>query len=290
MCFYNPASGSDLVTGILMDQYRVFGNPIAQSKSPQIHQRFAGQTGETLNYDKQLVELDGFAVAAGQFFAEGGCGLNITVPFKLDAFRFATQLTERAQNAGAVNTLKAVGNGEILGDNTDGQGMVSDMVDHLRWTLRGKRILVLGAGGAVRGVLQPLLEQLPERVVIANRTIAKALTLVREFKRYGKVQACGFTDLAGQQFDVVINGTSASLAGDLPPLPEGLLADHAACYDMMYAAEPTVFLHWAQQQGAQHTADGLGMLVGQAAEAFFLWRGIRPEVNPVIAWLRSELR
>lgn len=273
-----------------MDQYRVFGNPIAQSKSPQIHRRFAEQTGEALNYDKQLVDLEGFAAAAGQFFAEGGRGLNITVPFKLDAFKFATRLTERAQNAGAVNTLKALDDGEVLGDNTDGQGMVSDMVDHLQWTLRGKRILMLGAGGAVRGVLQPLLEQAPEQVVIANRTIAKALTLVREFKRYGKVQACGFADLVDQQFDVVINGTSASLAGDLPPLPDGMLAEHAVCYDMMYAAEPTVFLRWAQQQGAAHTADGLGMLVGQAAEAFYLWRGIRPEVSPVISWLRSELR
>jgi shikimate dehydrogenase len=167
---------------------------------------------------------------------------------------------------------------------------VSDMVDNLRWTLNGKRILVLGAGGAVRGVLQPLLEQAPERVVIANRTVAKALTLVREFKRYGKVQACGFADLVDQQFDVVINGTSASLSGDLPPLPEGLLADQAVCYDMMYGAEPTVFLQWAQQQGAAQQADGLGMLVGQAAEAFFLWRGVRPNVNPVIDWLRKSLR
>lgn len=273
-----------------MDQYRVFGNPIAQSKSPQIHQRFALQTGEALHYDKQLVAVDGFADAAMQFFADGGCGLNITVPFKLDAFQFATQLTERAQNAGAVNTLKLLTNGDILGDNTDGQGMVSDMVDNLRWTLNGKRILVLGAGGAVRGVLQPLLEQAPERVVIANRTVAKALTLVREFKRYGKVQACGFADLTDQQFDVVINGTSASLSGDLPPLPEGLLADQAVCYDMMYGAEPTVFLQWAQQQGAAQQADGLGMLVGQAAEAFFLWRGVRPNVNPVIDWLRKSLR
>lgn len=273
-----------------MDQYRVFGNPIAQSKSPQIHQRFAEQTGEALHYDKQLVELDGFAAAAEAFFAAGGCGLNITVPFKLDAFKFATQLTERAQNAGAVNTLKALGNGQILGDNTDGQGMVSDMVERLQWILRGKRILVLGAGGAVRGVLQPLLEQSPAQLVIANRTIAKALTLVREFKRYGKLQACGFADLPGQEFDVVINGTSASLAGDLPPLPDGLLAAQAAGYDMMYAEAPTVFLQWAQAQGAAHTADGLGMLVGQAAEAFNLWRGVRPDVEPVISWLRSELR
>lgn len=272
------------------DQYRVFGNPIAQSRSPQIHHQFAEQTGEALNYEKQLVEIDGFATAARQFFADGGKGLNITVPFKLDAFEFATQLTERARNAGAVNTLKALEDGSILGDNTDGQGMVSDIVEHLGWSLEGKNILLLGAGGAVRGVLQPLLEKSPARVVIANRTIAKALTLVREFKRYGKVQACGFADLTDQQFDVVINGTSASLSGDLPSLPDTLLAENACCYDMMYGAESTVFMQWAQQHGASHIADGLGMLVGQAAEAFSLWRGVKPEVNSVISSLREQLQ
>lgn len=272
-----------------MDQYRVFGNPIEQSKSPQIHQQFAGQTGEALNYEKQLVDIDGFASAAQQFFSDGGKGLNITVPFKLEAFKFAKELTERAQNAGAVNTLKMLESGEILGDNTDGQGMVSDIVDNLGWSLAGKSILVLGAGGAVRGVLQPLLEQSPARVVIANRTIAKALTLVREFKRYGKVQACGFADLNDQQFDVVINGTSASLSGDLPPLPDMLLGEDAVCYDMMYGADPTVFMQWAQQQGAKDIADGLGMLVGQAAEAFLLWRGVKPEVKPVIEKVREKL-
>ncbi|WP_439134309.1 shikimate dehydrogenase [Pseudomaricurvus sp.] len=273
-----------------MDQYRVFGNPIAQSKSPQIHQQFAEQTGESLTYEKQLVDVEGFSAAAKQFFADGGKGLNITVPFKLDAFEFATQLTERAQNAGAVNTLKVLEEGSILGDNTDGQGLVSDMVDNLGWSLEGKNILVLGAGGAVRGVLQPLLEQSPARVVIANRTIAKALTLVREFKRYGKVQACGFVDLNEQQFDVVINGTSASLSGDLPPLPDMLLGEDAVCYDMMYGAEPTVFMQWAKQQGAKDIADGLGMLVGQAAEAFYVWRGVKPQVKPVITSLRKQMQ
>ncbi|GAB3110977.1 shikimate dehydrogenase [Aestuariicella hydrocarbonica] len=272
-----------------MDQYRVYGNPIAQSKSPQIHQQFANQTGESLNYEKQLVPVNGFADAAKAFFAEGGCGLNITVPFKLEAFQFATRLTERARNAGAVNTLKALDNGDILGDNTDGQGMVSDIVNHLGWSLKDKTVLLLGAGGAVRGVLQPLLEQEPTKVVIANRTVAKALTLVREFKRYGKVQACGFADLAGQQFDVVINGTSASLSGDLPPLPEHLLSEQAVCYDMMYGAEPTVFMQWASAHGATSVADGLGMLVGQAAEAFYLWRRVKPEVAPVIQSLRAQL-
>ncbi len=273
-----------------MDQYRVFGNPIAQSKSPEIHRRFAEQTGEALHYDKQLVELDGFVAATQAFFEAGGQGLNITVPFKLEAFDFAQQLTERAQTAGAVNTLKRLGDGRVLGDNTDGQGMVSDMVEHLGWTLENKTVLILGAGGAVRGVLQPLLEQSPAKVVIANRTIVKALTLVRQFKTFGKVQACGFADLQDQQFDVVINGTSASLSGELPPLPDHLLNSAAVCYDMMYAAEPTVFLQWAQQHGAADCADGLGMLVGQAAEAFYLWRGVKPEVAPVIDWLRAQLR
>ena len=273
----------------MVDQYRVYGNPIAQSKSPAIHQQFAEQTDEALNYEKQLVAETAFSETAEQFFAEGGCGLNITVPFKLDAFEFAHQLTERAQTAGAVNTLKRLDDGTILGDNTDGQGLVSDITDHLGWSLADKNVLILGAGGAVRGVLQPLLAQSPARVVIANRTVAKALSLVKEFRRFGKVQACGFKDLDGQQFDVIINGTSASLAGDLPPLPENLLAQHACCYDMMYGAEPTVFMQWAEQQGANNIADGLGMLVGQAAESFHLWRNKKPDVASVIESLRKQL-
>lgn len=273
----------------MVDQYRVFGNPIAQSRSPDIHLQFASQTGQDIQYEKQRVDIDGFNIAARDFFDHDGCGLNITVPFKLDAFAFATQLTERAQNAGAVNTLKKLEDGTILGDNTDGQGMVSDIVNNLGWVLKDKRVLLLGAGGAVRGVLQPLLAQQPAQVVIANRTIAKALTLVREFKRYGKLQACGFADLNGEQFDVVINGTSASLAGDLPPLPEHLLSQSAACYDMMYGAQPTVFMQWAERQGAKNIADGLGMLVGQAAQSFNLWRGVMPSVAPVIRQLRATL-
>lgn len=273
----------------MVDQYRVYGNPIAQSKSPSIHQQFANQTGETLNYEKQLVAETAFSETAEQFFSEGGCGLNITVPFKLDAFEFANQLTERAQTAGAVNTLKRLDDGTILGDNTDGQGLVSDITDHLGWSLTDKNVLILGAGGAVRGVLQPLLEQSPTRVVIANRTVAKALSLVKVFRSFGKVQACGFKDLEGQKFDVVINGTSASLAGDLPPLPDSLLTENACCYDMMYGAEPTVFMQWAEQHGAHNIADGLGMLVGQAAESFQLWRNKKPDVASVIESLRKQL-
>ncbi len=270
----------------MLDQYCVFGNPIEQSKSPQIHRQFAKQTGEQLEYSKRLVAENAFVNTVKTFFLDGGKGLNITVPFKLEAFELADDLTERAQNAGAVNTLMQLEDGRLLGDNTDGQGMVSDMVERLGWGLSNKRILILGAGGAVRGVLQPILEQQPKEVVIANRTVTKAEQLAEQFKQYGVVSACRFDDLAGQKFEVIINGTSASLHGSLPPLPEGLLNDSACCYDMMYGREPTVFLRWASAQGAAHCADGLGMLVGQAAEAFFLWRGVRPETHTVIEQLR----
>lgn len=272
----------------MTDQYAVFGNPINHSKSPAIHRQFAEQTAQDLHYGKQLVALDQFAESARAFFAQGGKGLNITVPFKLEAYEFAGQLTARAQRAGAVNTLALQADGSILGDNTDGIGMVHDM-HNLGWELSGKRILILGAGGAVRGVLQPLLAEQPTQVVIANRTYAKAEELAQLFHDLGDVQAKTYEQLEGEQFDLVINGTSASLSGDLPPLPAGLLRPGASCYDMMYGSEPTVFMHWAQECGAARVADGLGMLVGQAAEAFYLWRHIRPEVVPVITSLRRQL-
>lgn len=272
----------------MTDQYAVFGNPINHSKSPAIHRQFAEQTAQDLHYGKQLVALDQFVESARTFFAQGGKGLNITVPFKLEAYEFAQLLTPRAQRAGAVNTLALQTDGSILGDNTDGIGMVHDM-HNLGWELAGKRVLILGAGGAVRGVLQPLLAEQPAQVVIANRTYAKAEALAQLFHDLGDVQAKTYEQLEGEQFDLVINGTSASLNGDLPPLLAGLLKPGACCYDMMYGAEPTVFMHWAQESGAARIADGLGMLVGQAAEAFYLWRHIRPEVVPVITQLRRQL-
>lgn len=272
----------------MTDQYAVFGNPINHSKSPAIHRQFAEQTGQDLHYAKQLVAEDAFVKAAQAFFADGGKGLNVTIPFKVEAFQFAQQLTPRAECAGAVNTLAIQADGKILGDNTDGIGMVHDM-HNLGWELRGKRILVLGAGGAVRGIMQPVLAEYPTQVVIANRTLSKAEELALHFHDLGDVQARSFEQLAGESFDVVINGTSASLSGDLPPLPNGLLNPNASCYDLMYGAEPTVFLKWAAEQGAVKLADGLGMLVGQAAEAFYLWRQIRPEVVPVITALRRQL-
>lgn len=272
-----------------MDRYAVFGNPIGHSKSPLIHQHFAEQTEQCLSYDKQLVAPDQFEQAAKAFFSAEGKGLNITVPFKLEAYAFADQLSERAKQAGAVNTLALQQDGKILGENTDGIGMLRDITVNLGWQLENKRILLLGAGGAVRGVLGPLLGAEPESVVIANRTLAKAAQLAEQFSTQGNVQSCAYKELAGQCFDIVINGTAASLSGDLPPLPAKLLSSGACCYDMMYGREPTVFMRWAQQHNAAAVADGLGMLVEQAAESFFLWRGVRPTTQAVISLIRHQL-
>lgn len=282
----------------MTDQYAVFGNPINHSKSPHIHRQFAEQTGQDLQYSKHLVNTNVFAQSAQEFFSHGGKGLNITVPFKVDALQFAQKLTPRAQRAGAVNMLSLQSDGIILGDNTDGIGMVHDM-HNLGWKLCNKRILILGAGGAVRGILQPLLAEQPQQVVIVNRTFAKAEELEKQFHDLGNIQALSYEQLntdqlsadeqSRKQFDIVINGTSASLNGELPPLPNNILSNNACCYDMMYGSEPTVFMCWAKNNNALHIADGLGMLIGQAAEAFYLWRHIRPEVVPVIMSMRRQL-
>ena len=273
----------------MTDNYAVFGNPIEHSQSPAIHTAFASATGEDICYQKQRVDVGGFTEGADAFFTAGGKGLNITVPFKQDAYSYAAKLTARARHAGAVNTLSLQEDGTVLGDTTDGIGMVRDMADNLGWKIKAKKVLVLGAGGAVRGVLEALLELLPQHVVIANRTIDKALQLSKGFAERGYLLGCGFDMLPGQQFDLVINGTSASLFGDLPPLPDELLAKNANCYDMMYGAEPTVFMAWAKRHGASGVADGLGMLVEQAAESFHVWRGVKPETKAVITDLRCRL-
>ncbi|NQZ21267.1 MAG: shikimate dehydrogenase [Colwellia sp.] len=265
-----------------MDQYRVFGNPIKQSRSPIIHQSFAEQTQQQLNYQSEYVELDQFEQTVKDFAKNGGKGANITVPFKEQALRICDQLTERARLAGAVNTLCFV-DGKILGDNTDGQGLVQDLLNN-KVQLKTSRILLLGAGGAAKGVILPLLAQLPESIVIANRTIAKAENLIKQFNNK-KLSALGFAELGDEKFDLIINATSASLSGNVPPIAKEL-AVNTYCYDMVYGNELTPFLQWAKDNGATKVMDGLGMLVGQAAESFRIWRDVHPEVISVLHQLR----
>ncbi|WP_064601518.1 shikimate dehydrogenase [Photobacterium sp. J15] len=272
-----------------MDKYVVFGNPIAQSKSPLIHTLFARQTSQTMTYEAQLVPLGGFQAAADDFFSSGGRGCNITVPFKEEAFRYATQLTERAKLAGAVNTLKKLDDGVILGDNTDGEGLVQDLIQH-QVELKGKRILLIGAGGAARGVILPLLAQQPAQLTITNRTLSKAEQLAGLFFPYGQVEASALNDLDAPVFDVIINSTSASLSGQLPGISEQLITPNVTCYDMVYDSATTTFNQWAQDLGAVMTLDGLGMLVGQAAESFMLWRGLRPGAKQVQRELRRIMQ
>ncbi len=271
-----------------MDRYAVFGNPIGHSKSPLIHRLFAAQTGEPLSYDALLAPLDDFTGFARAFFAEG-LGANVTVPFKEEAYRLADELSPRAARAGAVNTLMKLADGRLLGDNTDGAGLVRDLTVNAGLSLAGKRILLLGAGGAVRGVLEPLLAEKPAELAIANRTVEKAEALARLFADLGPVLASGF-DWIDAPVDLIVNGTSASLAGELPPISPSLIQPgHTVCYDMMYAKEPTAFNRWAAEHGAARTLDGLGMLVEQAAEAFALWRGVRPPSAQVLNELQATM-
>ncbi len=268
------------------DRYSVIGNPVAHSKSPFIHAAFARATGQHLVYEAVLAPLDGFTATVEAFRAAGGKGSNVTVPFKLEAFNLASETTKRARAARAVNTLSFAAD-VVRGDNTDGVGLVRDIEINLRIEIAGKRVLVMGAGGAARGVLAPLLEKRPARLTIANRTAAKAIELARRFRDRGPIEGSGYLELASASFDIVVNATSASLAGELPPLPAHLFRAGALAYDMMYGSEPTPFLRWAAEQSAAHRADGLGMLVEQAAESFFVWRGVRPDTASVIAMLRA---
>ena len=272
----------------MTDHYAVFGNPIAHSRSPQIHTAFAQQTGEDMDYRAILAPVDDFAGALQQFIASGGRGANVTVPFKEEAFRRATRLTPRAALAGAVNTLFFDG-GEIVGDNTDGVGMLRDITQNLGFAVAGRRVLLLGAGGASRGVLGPLLEARPAQIVVANRTEHKAVALAQQFAGLGPVIGGGFAMLTGRQFDLVIDATAATLGGTMPPLPPDLFATGSLAYAMMYGKGETPFEQFARANGAASYADGLGMLVEQAAEAFMVWRGVRPQAGPVLSMLRAAL-
>jgi shikimate dehydrogenase len=306
------------------DRYGVVGNPVAHSKSPWVHARFAEQTGEQIAYDPLLAPVDGFDEAVRAFISAGGRGLNVTVPFKLEAFRFADAHSMRAAAAGAVNTLKVEPDGTVFGDNTDGIGLVNDIERNLQVPLAGKRVLLLGAGGAARGVALPLLEAGVRELVIVNRTASKAVDLASAIMALTALQVAGGetqgldadavthidgdapaiareqategpativgggSELATGTFDVVINATAGSLNGELPSFDPQALTSETLAYDMMYAAHPSVFMQLAQARGAR-AADGLGMLVEQAAESFHLWRGVRPDSSSVLAELRAML-
>jgi shikimate dehydrogenase len=269
-----------------MDQYAVIGNPVAHSKSPQIHEAFARAAGHAMSYVRLLAPIGGFAEVVAQFARDGGRGLNVTVPFKLEAFAVAREASGRAQAAGACNTLKREGD-HWFADNTDGAGIVRDLTANLDVTLADRDVLVLGAGGAARGILLPLFGQKPRSVTISNRTMAKADALVERFSALGPLVAVAPAGLAGRNFDVVISTTSAGLAGDVAlPWPAHIFRPRAFAYDMVYADRPTTFVRWAREHGVTRTADGLGMLVEQAAESFLVWRGVRPDTRPVFELLR----
>lgn len=274
----------------MTDRYAVMGNPIAHSKSPDIHTAFALQTEQDIGYAAILVQPDQFAQAVADFRAQGGMGLNITVPFKQQAWQLADERSKRAELAGAVNTLYFKPEGICFGDNTDGAGLLRDIVQNHHGQIAAQHILLLGAGGAARGVLGPLLDEQPASLTIANRTTACAIELAQQFSSHGNISGCGFDQLQDKQFDLIINATSASLKGEVPELADDVIASGGWVYDMMYQAQPTTFMQWGTAHGARMAVDGLGMLVEQAAESFYIWRGVRPNTAPVIAQLRESMQ
>jgi shikimate dehydrogenase len=273
----------------MTDRYAVIGNPVSHSKSPLIHGSFAEQTGQDLKYTKLEAPVSGFAAKVDEFRQNGGLGLNITTPFKLDAFDYATELSERAKLAGAVNAMKFSGE-RVVAENFDGVGLTNDIQRNLKFAMKGRRVLLLGAGGAARGAMLPFLEQRPGELIIVNRTISKAQGLVERFSPYGALRAIGYEALAGLgPFDLVVNATSASLRGELPPVPAESFASGCLAYELAYGRGLTPFLRVARDAGAGQISDGVGMLVEQAAEAFEWWRGIRPATRPMIERLTIPL-
>ena len=269
------------------DQYGVFGHPIGHSLSPFIHGLFARETGEQMTYRAYDVSPDDFNARVRSFFSGGGRGLNITLPHKLAAAALADELTERAMHAAAVNTLARQGD-NVLGDNTDGIGLVRDLCDNMQIIVTGSRVLILGAGGATRGVLAPLLSLTPALLVIANRTPDRAVALATAFTELGTCRGVGFEQVEDRPFDLVINATAASLSGEIPPIPRGTIAPSTVCYDLAYGRSANAFLEWAQECGCARAVQGIGMLVEQAAESFHLWRGVRPQTAPVLAALKER--
>ncbi len=272
----------------MIDRYAVIGNPISHSKSPLIHRTFAQGTGQDLEYIAIEGPFEGFTRSVHEFRAEGGRGMNVTTPFKVQAFDLATDRLPRAQLAGAANALKFEAD-RIFADNFDGVGLVNDIQRNLGVALAGKRVLMLGAGGAARGALLPFVAQHPSAIVIANRTIDKARQLATEVAGGGIVAGCGYRDVANERFDVVINATSASLNGELPPIAPAVFGPGALAYELVYGRGLTPFLRLARDAGIERLADGVGMLVEQAAEAFVWWRGVRPDTRSLIDRLTVPL-
>ncbi len=271
-----------------VDNYAVMGNPVVHSKSPFIHHAFAEQTGELIRYQAILVPTGEFERALTEFGQQGGKGLNITIPFKETAWELVEERTARAEQAGAVNTVTFLADGRVQGDNTDGAGLIADLQRN-RIEIAGKRILIMGAGGAVRGVLGPLLALGPQGVLVVNRTPERAESLVEGFRNSSELDTCGYPDLHRYGgFDLLLNATPSGLTGELPPLSDDLIAANGCAYDMAYAESDTVFVSWARHRGARIAVDGLGMLVEQAAESFYIWRGVRPDPVPVIRMLRGS--
>ena len=276
-----------------MSKYAVLGNPVSHSKSPLIHSMFAQQTDQTMSYVAIPLEKNEFEAFVRKFFAEGGAGLNVTVPFKGNAFALAASCSPRAELAQAVNTLFLDDNGRICGDNTDGVGLVSDLKLNNKVAISGQRVLILGAGGAVRGIMAALVYEKAAAITIVNRDVSKAELLAEEMQSMAPIAAMSYAMLQedannGRSYDLIINGTSSSLKGEMPKLDAKVIAPGCCCYDLMYSATDTLFLQWAKQEGARKSIDGLGMLVEQAAEAFALWRGVRPNTVSVMAHLREQ--
>lgn len=269
-----------------MDCYAVMGNPIAHSLSPHIHSMFAEQTGQVMTYEAILVPVGGFARAVEEFKAAGGKGLNITLPFKRQAWEYVEERTSRAERAGAVNTVMINKDGRLIGDNTDGIGLLRDLTLNQGIKVEGRNILVLGAGGAARGILEPLLAAKPASLLIANRTASRARALAEEFSALGYIGGCGLGQFGAERFDLIINATAAGVGNEVPEIPDDILQPGGSCYDLFYSREPTAFVCWGQEHGAAQSLDGFGMLVEQAAESFALWRGIRPNTAEVIEALR----
>jgi shikimate dehydrogenase len=271
------------------DRYAVIGYPVKHSFSPFIHGMFAKQTKQNLTYRLQEVTPESLETEVISFFVDHGKGLNVTIPHKQAVVALCKFRTPRAEIAGAVNTIAVQENGELLGDNTDGAGLVTDLTKNLQLKLKDTRILLVGAGGAARGVMGPLLEQAPALLHVANRDADKADVLAKEFERLGHVSASGFDTIEGEPFDLVINATAASLQGTVPPIPASAIGSDTVCYDMAYGKEDTVFVRWAKEHGAARAELGWGMLIEQAAESFYLWRGVRPDTAPVLSAVRSPI-